>query len=81
MVRRYLLLSPGPTPVPQEVLLEGAKETIHHRTPEFVNLLKETLELTKYVFQTQHPVYVLSSSGTGGMETAMVNLVNPGKKR
>lgn len=80
MVRRYLLLSPGPTPVPQEVLLEGAKETIHHRTPEFVNLLKETLELTKYVFQTQHPVYVLSSSGTGGMETAMVNLVNPGEK-
>jgi len=80
MVRRYLLLSPGPTPVPQEVLLEGAKETIHHRTPEFVNILKETLEMTKYIFQTQYPVYVLSSSGTGALETAMVNLVNPGEK-
>jgi len=50
MIRKYLLLSPGPTPVPQEILLEGAKETIHHRTPEFVKLLEETLEMTKYVF-------------------------------
>jgi len=55
MVRRYLLLSPGPTPVPQEVLLEGAKETIHHRTPEFVNILKETLEMTKYISRHSIP--------------------------
>ncbi len=80
MVKKHLLLAPGPTPVPHEILLEGAKETIHHRTPEFVKILEETLEDIKYVFQTQHPVYVLASSGTGALETAVVNLVNPGEK-
>ncbi len=80
MVKKHLLLAPGPTPVPHEILLEGAKETIHHRTPEFVKILEETLEDIKYVFQTQNPVYVLASSGTGALETAVVNLVNPGEK-
>ncbi len=80
MVKKHLLLAPGPTPVPHEILLEGAKETIHHRTPEFVKILEETLEDIKYVFQTQNPVYVLASSGTGALETAIVNLVNPGEK-
>lgn len=51
MVKKNLLLAPGPTPVPHEILLEGAKETIHHRTPQFVKILEETLELTKYVFK------------------------------
>ncbi|MCX7653217.1 MAG: alanine--glyoxylate aminotransferase family protein [Fervidobacterium sp.] len=80
MVKKNLLLAPGPTPVPPDILLEGARDTIHHRTPQFVKMLEETLELTKYVFQTQHPVYVLTASGTGALETAMVNLVNPGEK-
>lgn len=80
MVKKNLLLAPGPTPVPADILLEGAKDTIHHRTPQFVKILEETLELTKYVFQTQHQVYVLTSSGTGALETAMINLVNPGEK-
>jgi aspartate aminotransferase-like enzyme len=74
------LLTPGPTPVPEETLLEMAQPVIHHRTPEFRRTLAEVLEDLKHVFQTRHPVIALTSSGTGGLEAALVNCLPPGSK-
>jgi aspartate aminotransferase-like enzyme len=74
------LLTPGPTEVPEQARLALARQIVHHRTPEFRKLLAEVLEGLKYVFQTQHDVLVLTSSGTGGMEAAVVNLVPRGGK-
>ncbi|HDI45918.1 MAG TPA: alanine--glyoxylate aminotransferase family protein [Candidatus Omnitrophica bacterium] len=77
--KRYLL-TPGPTPVPEEVLLSQAKPMIHHRTSEFRQILKQVMEDLKYVFQTQNQVLIFASSGTGAMEAAVVNLTADGVK-
>src|SRR5437868_4060070 len=74
------LLTPGPTPVPEETLLELAKPVVFHRTPEFRQTLAEVLADLQYVFQTRHPVVPLTSSGTGGLEAAVVNCLPPGCK-
>ena len=74
------LMTPGPTQVPETALLTLARQITHHRTPEFVRLFGEVLEGLKYVFQTSGDVIVLSSSGTGAMEAAVVNLVPRGGK-
>lgn len=78
-MKKYLL-TPGPTPVPEEVALAGAKPIIHHRTPQFGNLLEEVTEGLKYVFQTHNDVFVITASGTGGMEACVVNTVSPQDK-
>ncbi len=80
MIKKNYIMAPGPTPVPSNILLAGAKETIHHRTPQFVSLMQETLDGAKYLFQTQNRVYTFVSSGTGAMEAAVTNLLNPGEK-
>ncbi len=77
-MRKNYLLTPGPTPLPQEVCEAQAKPIIHHRTPQFQAILKEVIEGLKYVFQTTGDVFVLTSSGTGAMEAAVVNLLSPG---
>ncbi|HEV3143933.1 MAG TPA: alanine--glyoxylate aminotransferase family protein [Gemmataceae bacterium] len=74
------LLTPGPTPVPEETLLELAKPVFYHRSPEFRALLAEVTEDLKYVFQTKNSVLTLTSSGTGGMEAAVANCCPPGCK-
>jgi aspartate aminotransferase-like enzyme len=74
------LLTPGPTPVPEETLLELARPVIYHRSPEFKQILGEVVEDLKYVFCTKNPVVPLSSSGTGGMEAALATSVPSGKK-
>jgi len=79
MIKSYLM-TPGPTPVPPEALLEMAKPIIHHRTPQFQNILKEVQEGLKYVFQTKSNVLLFTSSGTGAMEGAVCNLLSPGDK-
>ncbi len=80
MLKKNYIMAPGPTPVPIDVLLAGAKETIHHRTPQFLKIIEQTLDEAKYLFQTSNRVYVFVSSGTGAMEAAVTNLVNPGEK-
>jgi len=80
VIKKNYLLAPGPTPVPSKVLLKGAEETIHHRTPQFIEVAKRALEGLKYVFQTENQVFVLASSGTGAMEAAVTNLLSPGDK-
>jgi serine---pyruvate transaminase len=74
------LLTPGPTPVPEETLLELAKPVTFHRSPDFRAVLGEVVEDLKYVFQTKNTVLVLTASGTGGMESAVSGVVAPGEK-
>ena len=79
MVKRRLM-TPGPTDVPEGARLAMAQQVMHHRTPEFRAVLAEVLDGLKYVFQTSSDVVLLSASGTGAMEAAMVNLVPRGGK-
>ncbi len=80
MIKKYYLLSPGPTPVPDDVLSAAAEPIIHHRTPEFSKIFMDVSEGLKTVFQTEHDVFVLTSSGSGAMETAVTNTLNTGNK-
>ena len=77
MLKRFLI-TPGPTPVPPEVLSALAEPVIHHRAPRFTEILKEVVSGMKYIYQTENDIVVLAASGTGAMESAVVNLVNPG---
>jgi len=77
MKKRYLM-TPGPTPVPAEVLLAQARPIIHHRTPDFSATLVEVVDGLRYVFQTQNDVLVMACSGTGVMESAIANCFCPG---
>lgn len=79
MEKRYLL-TPGPTPVPTETLLSMAKPIIHHRTPQFMEILKEAIDGLKYVYQTKNDVFIFTSSGTGAMESSVTNLLSAGDK-
>ncbi len=74
------LLTPGPAPVPEETLLELARPLVYHRTPEFRQLLAEVEKDLRYVFQTEHPVIPLTSSGTGALEAAVANCLPAGSK-
>src|SRR5438552_16358492 len=74
------LLTPGPSPVPEETLLELAKPVTYHRTPQFRAILAEVLEDLKYVFCTKNTVVPLTASGTGAMEAAVANCLPPGSK-
>jgi aspartate aminotransferase-like enzyme len=74
------LMTPGPTEVPENSLLSMARQLTHHRTPEFRAILNEVFAGLKYVFATENDVLVLTSSGTGAMETAVVNTVPRGGK-
>jgi len=77
-MRKNYLLTPGPTPLPPQVLEAMSRPIIHHRTPQFQAVLKEATEGLKYVFQTKNDVFVLASSGTGAMESAIINLLSAG---
>src|SRR5208282_1945864 len=77
---RKRLFTPGPVEVPQAALLTMARQVRHHRTTEFRGTMSEVLEGLKYAFQTANDVLILSSSGSGGMEAAVVNLVPRGGK-
>ncbi|MGA2774518.1 MAG: alanine--glyoxylate aminotransferase family protein [Candidatus Omnitrophota bacterium] len=76
-MKKNYLLTPGPTPLPPQVLEAMSRPIIHHRTPQFQEILKEATEGLKYVYQTKNDVFILTSSGTGAMEAAVVNLLSP----
>jgi aspartate aminotransferase-like enzyme len=71
---------PGPTPCPPEVLAAMAWPMINHRGPEFKKMLWEVTEELQQVFQTKNDLYILTGSGTGGLEAAAVNTLSPGDK-
>jgi len=72
---KKLLFTPGPTPIPPEALLAMAQPIDYHRSDAAVTLIKDILEKLKHVFQTENDVLFLTSSGTGAMEGAVVNLL------
>jgi aspartate aminotransferase-like enzyme len=72
------LFSPGPTPVPERVLLAMAGPIMHHRDPAYEELFQEVREGLQYVFQTKNEVLVFASSGTGAMEGAVSNTLSRG---
>jgi len=71
---------PGPTPLPPEVRRALAAPIIGHRSPELQSLMSRVRRRLKQVFQTEHEVLVFTSSGTGGMEAAVANLLSPGDR-
>jgi aspartate aminotransferase-like enzyme len=77
-MKKPLVLAPGPTQVPPEVLAASAKPTIHHRTPQFEAIFAETTARLGQVFMTKAPVITFPASGTGAMESAVTNLLSPG---
>lgn len=79
MLKQYLL-TPGPTMVPEKVLLDMAAPMIHHRTPEFAKAFAYCREGLKKVFKTNEEVLILLGSGTAAMEAAVVNTINKGDK-
>jgi len=71
---------PGPTPLPSEVLQTMSRQMINHRGPEFGQMLVGVTDKLKQLFQTKNDVFVLTGSGTGGLEAAIVNTLSPGDK-
>lgn len=80
MKDKTFLMIPGPTPVPESVMLDIARHPIGHRSPEFSSILEEVYANLKYVFQTQNDVFIYTASGTGAMCAALENLINQGDK-
>jgi aspartate aminotransferase-like enzyme len=79
MIKHYLL-SPGPTPVPNEVALAMSETMIHHRTPQFNQIFDQARQGLKKLFGTKNDVLMLASSGTGAMEASVANLFSQGDK-
>lgn len=71
---------PGPTPCPPEALQAMARQMINHRGGEFAKILNSVTEKLKQVFQTRGDIFLLTASGTGGLEAAIVNTLSPGDK-
>ena len=78
MEKRYLF-TPGPTPVPPQVLAAMAEPVVHHRTPEFRPVYERCLTRLQEVCRTETDVLLFTASGTGAFESAVVNLVSPGE--
>jgi serine---pyruvate transaminase len=77
--KRYLV-TPGPTPVPPEVLAATAQPMIHHRGPDFRATLARVIKRLKQVFFTENELLTFTSAGTGVMESAVQNLCSPGDR-
>lgn len=80
MKDKTFLMIPGPTPVPESVLLDMAKHPIGHRSTEFSKIISSVYEDLKLIFHTKNDVIIYTASGTGAMEAALSNIVNPGYK-
>lgn len=80
MDNKQMLMIPGPTPVPEKVLLAMAKHPIGHRSGEFSKIIGELTENLKWLHQTQNDVLMLTASGTGAMEAGIINFLSPGDR-
>ncbi len=78
MIYEQQLRIPGPTPVPERVVRAASRPMIDHRGPEFAELLADVTAGAKRVFETSNDLLVLTASGSGGLESAVANLVSPG---
>lgn len=75
---KNLLLTPGPVPLHPEVQKVLAEPMMHHRTPAFDKIFANVLSGLKFIFQTQESVFIHTSTGTGGLESLLVNCLSPG---
>jgi aspartate aminotransferase-like enzyme len=71
---------PGPTPCPETVLQAMTKQMINHRGKEFEELIVRITARLKELFQTEGDVFILTASGTGGVEAMVVNTLSPGDR-
>ncbi|MDH4036597.1 MAG: alanine--glyoxylate aminotransferase family protein [Candidatus Krumholzibacteria bacterium] len=72
------LFTPGPTAIPAEVLETAARPLIHHRTEAFRQAHRDAMSGLQYILRTTNPVAILTASGSGAMEAAVVNMTRPG---
>ncbi|OGS21715.1 MAG: class V aminotransferase [Elusimicrobia bacterium RIFOXYA2_FULL_39_19] len=77
-MKKHFLITPGPTPIPPQVAQKESLPILHHRTEEFGKIFLEAIEGMKYIFKTKNDTFIMASSGTGAMESAIVNLLSPG---
>ncbi len=77
---KLMLMIPGPTPVPEQVLLALAKHPIGHRSGDFSKIMAEVTQNLKWLHQTENDVLVLTVSGTGAMEAGIINFLSPGDR-
>ena len=78
---RRILMGPGPSDVHPAVLQSMATPLLGHLDPAFLEIMNETMDLLKQVYQTENKVTLaMSGTGSAGMETVFVNLVEPGDK-
>src|SRR5207237_5801952 len=80
MEKPEIIMAPGPTPVPPEVLLAQGSPLVYHRGPRYGDLLREVTESLKTIFKTKNDVLIFASSGTGALESAVANLFSPGDR-
>lgn len=80
MPQKMRLFIPGPTPVPPQVAEAMARPLIGHRTQDFAELYARLTKKLQQIFGTTNEVYILTTSGTGGMEAAVANILNPGDR-
>lgn len=80
MNRPEIFLAPGPTAVPPEVLLAQGSPLVYHRGPGYGSLLRSVTEQLQQLFQTKNDVLTFTASGTGGLESAVANLMSPGDR-
>lgn len=77
-MKKNIMLTPGPTPLPPEVLEAMGRPLIHHRTEEFGEMFVQVIEDMKWVYRTKSEVLMMTCSGSGAMESAVANLLSPG---
>jgi aspartate aminotransferase-like enzyme len=81
MAEKRYLLTPGPTPVPPEVLAALAEPVIHHRARDYREIYERCLARLRDVYRTQNDVLMYTTSGTGAFESAVANLTSPGDRQ
>ena len=80
MERKRYLMAPGPTPVPPDVLAANGAEVLHHRGPDFRELMLRVLGRLQAVCRTHNDVLLFTASGSAAFESAVVNLLSPGER-
>jgi serine---pyruvate transaminase len=81
MAEKRYLFTPGPTPVPPEVLAALAEPIVHHRARDYREIYEHCLARLRDVYRTQNDVLMFTTSGTGGFESAVANLTSPGDRQ
>src|SRR5713226_424249 len=74
------LFTPGPTPVLPDAVLAMSAPILNHRKEDFKRLLRECTAMLKSIYKTENDVLILTSSGTGAMESAVTNFLSPGDR-